>query len=372
MMDGLITWPPTWATLLLLPALLVGFTVHELAHAIVAYLLGDTSQVERNRLSFNPLRHISWIGAVAFMLLGLGWAKPVWADYSRFRIKNRAFGLFLVSIAGPAANLVTALVVLVAIGGTVTFASQGTGAGMMDAWLYMFQQKPELDTQAVVVALTGNMVTVNLLLAFFNMLPIPTLDGFQATMSLFRVLYEAISGRKAKKPAPAPAARAPASGDPVLTPAQIHFNIGLDYQREGEWDEAIARYRQAIAHDDNFGRAYYNLGLAYWAKGRLPLAVSAFRAAMRSSREVGLRIQADLRLRELAQAEQQGEAVPEPEVPPLELGSSLEVAADPAEPLDPTVQRQLWMRLGIGGAVVLVLALATWVAVTVVVVTSLG
>ena len=67
-----------------------------------------------------------------------------------------------------------------------------------------------------------------------------------------------------------------------------------------------------------------------------------------------------------------GEAVPEPVAPPLELGTSIEMAADPAQPLDPVVQRQLWVRLGIGGAVALGLALAVWVAVTVVVVMSLG
>ena len=72
-----IHWPPTWATLLLLPALFVAFTVHELSHALVAYLLGDTSQVERQRLSLNPLRHVSWVGLVVFLLFGFGWAKPV-------------------------------------------------------------------------------------------------------------------------------------------------------------------------------------------------------------------------------------------------------------------------------------------------------
>ena len=49
-MDELIRWPPTWSMLLMLPALFVGFTVHELGHAMVAYLLGDSSQVERHHL----------------------------------------------------------------------------------------------------------------------------------------------------------------------------------------------------------------------------------------------------------------------------------------------------------------------------------
>jgi len=99
-MTGFLGWPPTWATLLLLPALFLGFTVHELAHAVVAYLLGDTSQVERRRLSFNPLRHVSWLGLALFLLVGIGWAKPVWVDYSPLPIKNRSLGIFLVVVAG--------------------------------------------------------------------------------------------------------------------------------------------------------------------------------------------------------------------------------------------------------------------------------
>ena len=109
-MERFANWPPTWATLLYLPALFVGFTVHELAHALVAYLLGDTSQVERKRLSFNPLRHVSWVGMAVFLLVGFGWAKPIWVDPSRFAIKNRALGSFLVSIAGASANLLLAVV----------------------------------------------------------------------------------------------------------------------------------------------------------------------------------------------------------------------------------------------------------------------
>ena len=73
-MLNVFRWPPGWATLWLLPALFIGFTVHELAHALVAFLLGDTTQVERNRLSFNPLRHVSWVGMATFLLIGIGWA----------------------------------------------------------------------------------------------------------------------------------------------------------------------------------------------------------------------------------------------------------------------------------------------------------
>jgi Zn-dependent protease len=398
-MNDWLRWPPTWGTLLLLPAIFVGFTVHELAHALVAYLLGDTSQVERKRLSFNPLRHVSWFGMVMFLLVGFGWAKPVWVDYTRFRIKNRAWGLFLVSIAGAAANFLAALVVLVAVSMTALLAGALTDAGLVDVILYMSTSGPELDAQAVVVALTYDMFIVNLLLAIFNLLPLPPLDGFQALYSLYRVAADALRRRRGLEPA-APVSRGvmpgrqlvgrrgleprgpggstPAPGHADLSPAQIHFQIGLDYQREGQLDEAIARYRQAIAHDEAFALAYYNSGLAFWAKGRLNLAESSFRAALRSARDVGLQIQADLRLREIARVQEspgegeQPDVAPGPAAQPLELGVAVEAPDQAARELDPVVARQVWVRLGIGGALALGLSIAGWVVATVLVLLSVA
>ena len=187
-MGDLISWPPSWSTVLLLPALFVGFTVHELAHALVAFSLGDTSQVERKRLSFNPLRHVSWVGMVVFLLFRFGWAKPVWVDARRFRIKNRAFGMFLVSIAGATANLLTGLLAFFGMMATVTVVWMVTGSSPVDVMQFLMVSEPGPDAQGVAVALSSYMVLVNLALAFFNLLPFPPLDGFQAAISLVRPL----------------------------------------------------------------------------------------------------------------------------------------------------------------------------------------
>ncbi|MEM7346840.1 MAG: hypothetical protein AAF485_21585 [Chloroflexota bacterium] len=64
-----------WANLLIIPGILIGYTVHELGHALTAYYLGDHSQVERGKITLNPLEHISWFGALAFILFGIGWPK---------------------------------------------------------------------------------------------------------------------------------------------------------------------------------------------------------------------------------------------------------------------------------------------------------
>jgi len=370
-MDTIFNWPPSWSTILLLPALLVGFTVHELAHAIVAYLLGDTSQVERKRLTFNPFRHVSWMGLVAFLLIGFGWAKPVWVDYNRLRLKNRPLGMFLVSIAGVSANFLTALLVLAGIMGTVVIVSALTAASPWDILMLLLAREPGPDAMGLAIALSTYMVTVNLILAMFNMLPLPMMDGFQALVSLYTVIRNALKGKTDDIPLPGMPRRsrrlAPGADEPGarLSPAQIHFNIGLDYQRQGQYDEAIARYRQALAHDDRFALAYYNQGLVYWAKGRRSLAASAFHAAMQTTDDPNLHTQASLRLRELERLQQEpGLSIPIP--PPLEPGSAPEADEEGPPPLDPEVERRIWLRLGVGGAIALVVTVAMWVYVTIV------
>jgi Zn-dependent protease len=353
------TWPPQWSTLLLLPALFVAFTVHELAHALVAFLLGDTSQVERNRLSWNPLRHVSWLGMLAFLLVGFGWAKPMVTDWTRFRIKNRALGMFLVSIAGSAANLLLAVAVLMGMTLTAMTVTAVNGTDPAEVLFFLMTHAPGPDELGVAVALSTYMVIVNLVLAFFNLLPLPPLDGFQALASLVSMVRNALrDDRQASQAEPS------RTGEAVRSPAQIHLEIALAYHREGEWDEAIARYRQALEHDDRFALAYYNLGLAYLAKGRLPLATGAFRAAKKEAADVGVHLQAHRRLKELADLEQGGTVEARPIPPPLEPGAEIEVEGQNARALDPIIVRRLWLRLSLGGALALVLAVAAWLYVT--------
>jgi Zn-dependent protease len=376
-MENLFNWPPSWATLLYLPALIVGYTVHELAHAAIAFALGDTSQVEQHRLSFNPLRHVSWLGMLLFLLVGLPWARPLWADPSRFRIKNRALGMFLVSIAGVSANFLVALFVLAGIMSTAIVVSVITGAGVWDIYMYLTDLEPALDLQGVVVALSTYMVAVNIGLALFNLLPLPLFDGFQALISLFAAVRVALKPEEgyrtpawlspASRPGwirqPAPAASAGEDGS-AFSPARLHFSIGLDYHKEGQLDEAIARYRQAIANDAAFSLAYYNQGLAYMAKGRPSLASNAFRAAVQTGRDMGVRVEADRRLRDLAEAEQspgQGVSIP----PPLEEETEPKPGLVVPSEVDPVLARRVWLRLAAGTMILVILASLAWLFVTV-------
>src|SRR5206468_11256437 len=96
-----------------LPALLIAVTVHELAHALVADRLGDPTARSLGRLTLNPLPHIDPLGALAFILAGFGWAKPVPVNARNFRHPMR--DMALVAGAGPLSNFIVAFVALVAL-----------------------------------------------------------------------------------------------------------------------------------------------------------------------------------------------------------------------------------------------------------------
>ena len=97
--------------ILKLPALLIAVTVHELAHALVADRLGDPTARRLGRITLNPLPHIDPLGALAFVLAGFGWAKPVPVDARNFRHPIR--DMVWVAVAGPMSNFAVAFVTLV-------------------------------------------------------------------------------------------------------------------------------------------------------------------------------------------------------------------------------------------------------------------
>jgi Zn-dependent protease len=140
-------------------ALLVGLTFHEFSHALVADQLGDHRPRAMGRLTLNPIPHIDPLGALMLVIAGFGWAKPVMVNPAALRDGRR--GMALVAFAGPIAN------VLVAIGFAVVFRVLDL-LGADDGF---------------VTRLVSFIVLINILLAIFNLIPIPPLDGYNVLLA---------------------------------------------------------------------------------------------------------------------------------------------------------------------------------------------
>ena len=137
-------------------AVMIGITFHEFSHAAVASLQGDQTARSQGRLTLNPISHLDPLGSIALMVAGLGWGRPVPVTPSRLR--SGRLGHVLVGLAGPAANFVVALVA--AVGLRIAYPTAGT----------------TLDV-GFTVTLLSMIVTINVVLGVFNLLPIPPLDG---------------------------------------------------------------------------------------------------------------------------------------------------------------------------------------------------
>ena len=133
------------------PAVIIGLTFHEYAHAAAAYSLGDRTAYQQGRLTVNPAAHIDVLGILMLYLAGFGWARPVPVNPFNFR-GNRDLGMLLVSLAGPVSNLLLAV----------------AGAALLGAFLW---NVPYADR------ITMEIIRINVILAIFNLLPIPPLDG---------------------------------------------------------------------------------------------------------------------------------------------------------------------------------------------------
>jgi Zn-dependent protease len=139
----------------LIVALVIAITFHELAHAWVANKLGDPTAKHLGRLTLNPLAHLDPMGTIMILLVGFGWGKPV--PYNPARLTRGRFSEVLIAISGPISNLLLAFI----------FALPGR--------IYLIQHQA-LPTGQLYTFLAV-MVTLNIFLAAFNLIPIPPLDG---------------------------------------------------------------------------------------------------------------------------------------------------------------------------------------------------
>jgi len=142
----------------IIPAAIIGLTVHEFSHAYTASRLGDYTAKDEGRLTLNPLKHIDWLGFFLIVVAGFGWAKPVRFNPDNLKHKHR--DEILISIAGPLSNLVTAfLLFLIARG------------------LYFLAYFNSTDLGLEIVNLIIVWGVINISLFIFNLIPLPPLDG---------------------------------------------------------------------------------------------------------------------------------------------------------------------------------------------------
>lgn len=137
-------------------ALVIAITVHECSHALMALWMGDSTAKLSGRLTLNPLSHLDPVGSVVLLVAGFGWGRPV--PYNPHFVRHGVWGETAIALAGPISNIL--LAALFALPGRIYFWQTGQQVPAENLWQFL----------AVVVSF-------NLLLAAFNLLPIPPLDG---------------------------------------------------------------------------------------------------------------------------------------------------------------------------------------------------
>jgi Zn-dependent protease len=158
--------------------LIFSVILHEVSHGYTADRLGDPTARLSGRLTLNPLKHIDPIGSIVVPLItylvggfAFGWAKPV--PYNPYNLKNKRQGEFLIAAAGPASNLLIALIfgtILRFVAGGVTTAAQAVAL-------------------APFVTIVSYIVLINIVLAIFNLIPLPPLDGSKLLFSILPNQY---------------------------------------------------------------------------------------------------------------------------------------------------------------------------------------
>ncbi len=156
-------------SIMLVPALMA-ITCHEVSHGFVAYRFGDGTAKTQGRLTLNPLSHLDIFGTLMIFIVGIGWAKPVPVNFNNLRNPKR--DMIWVAAAGPVANFSIAALSAIMMRAMVVIGDQVADASFLQLFI---------DPLILMLAFS---VYVNLLLAIFNLIPVPPLDGGRVMVGL--------------------------------------------------------------------------------------------------------------------------------------------------------------------------------------------
>ena len=157
-------------SLKIIPAAVIGLTVHEFSHAYTAYKLGDNTAKLDGRLTLNPLKHIDWMGFFLIVIAGFGWAKPVIFNPENLKHKHR--DEILISLAGPFSNFVVAILFFV-----------------IARLLYINEF---FNTTTIGLDIVNTIMMwgiINLSLFIFNLIPLPPLDGSHLYLTFLKEIH---------------------------------------------------------------------------------------------------------------------------------------------------------------------------------------
>jgi Zn-dependent protease len=141
-----------------LPGIILGLTVHEYCHALVAHMCGDSTSKDQGRVSLNPLKHIDPLGFIMLIFVGFGWAKPV--QFNEQNLRNPKTDVIKIALAGPLSNAVIAMVLSIIF----SLLSLSAAIHITPAW--------QILSEVFIYA-----IYINWGLFIFNLIPLPPLDG---------------------------------------------------------------------------------------------------------------------------------------------------------------------------------------------------
>jgi Zn-dependent protease len=159
-----------------LPGVILGLTVHEFCHALVAHWCGDSTSKDQGRVTLNPLKHIDPLGFILLIVAGFGWAKPV--QFNEQNLHNPRTDVIKIALAGPLSNAVLAMILSLILTIISSFLPEYHSPGIQ-----------------MMIEIFRYAIFINWGLFVFNLIPLPPLDGSHLIFSQlkrFPSVYEAL------------------------------------------------------------------------------------------------------------------------------------------------------------------------------------